>query len=1311
LLGLVGSIGLALLIMLGAVLGTQTGLRFAIGLAEDLAPGVLRVERAEGRVLGRLDLRGVELRLSEGFATTVGSMSLDWSPFAALAGTLPITKLLVSDLDITLPPSSDEPTEPFVLPDLVLPLGIELGQARVERLRLFTLGETSPFLTLDHADLSATVKRSELHIGHLDVALSEPRVQARAKGQAILLGQYPLSLDLDWSLEQSPSLALAGEARVRGDLSLLEIHHRLTGSARGELDVQVKDALGHRLAWDGRLEILGVDLPDLDPEWPEVAIAGRLETRGNLERATVTGGLDAKAPQLPDFGHLAVVLDLAWAEQILEIRAIEMTEQVSEARLSATGQLDLGSDSGLVELSGNWERLRWPLTGDLVAEAPEGKIEVSGTLDAFEYLASLSVLGPDLPATRLSLNGLGTQRDTRIVELRLEMLGGEVTGEGEVTWAPELRWALSLKAKDLDPGSLVEGLDDRLALQLTTSGGLAGFEYDLDAQSVGPGLPPSQLRLEGQGDVRETRIESIVLETLGGLIEGQVEVGWDPQVIWSATLDASGLNPGVYAADWPGSIDARLTSRGTLEPSGPDLTATIEQLEGDLRGYLIEASGKVTMIGESIRIEDLSAASGPSALRLQGRIEETLDLSFDLESSDLASLLPEARGSLTARGKVSGPRDAPRVSLDLSARDAEWAGQGIAGLTGTLDLGISPEDPFDVRLDGQGLVTGDMRWSSLSVRGSGRLPDHRIELALKGDPLALTVETSGGLDGEGAYLGQIARLDLASPTFGDWGLRSPAPISIAGPRVGLGPLCIRGPKGNGGCFDLNQEAADRWVASLDLALGDLTVVQPLLPENLAISGKGQVKGRFEAEGPVLSGSATAELPQGALRVSMGGGRDEVIDFSGTRLGLDASARALAARLAVPLGGLGRIDGTLDLAGWRLDDPARPGQPLGGTLGANIEGLDRVSNLVPDLTGMTGGIDMDFRLGGTIAAPGVSGEARVTNVGFEVPLVGLRVSDLNLKANAPAMHRMDLQGHANVGGGRLELNGDARFDGGAFASQIRVSGERLKVADTREYFALVSPDIQFEAKADGARLSGEIKIPEARIRPRSVPAGTRTPSSDVVLEDGAGTVPYPLDIDLRLRLGDDVTIDAFGVRGRLAGDLSLLQPPGREMLGNGQLQIIDGQYRLAGGLGLAAEFGAPLTIVQGRMIFARSPIGNPGLLLQAEREGGSTVAGVRVLGTLRDPKLAFFSETDPGMTQAEITKFLLTGIAPSSNEDAAAPGLAVGTYIAPKIFLEYESGLGDDPNSVRLRYDLTNRIEIQTETGARQGADIFFTFER
>ncbi|UHD17344.1 translocation/assembly module TamB domain-containing protein [Thiocapsa bogorovii] len=1307
LLGMVMSFALVLVLMLGLVLGTQTGLRFAVGLVEDLAPGVLSVERVEGRVTGQLTLDRLAIQVAD-FEMRADSIVLDWSPIAVLRGDLPIEVLRIQGLDLVLPPSPEE-SAPLVLPDLVLPLRIDLHEAQVERLRLFKSGEAEPFFVIEDTILSASLRGSELKLVRLEVMLPTPRLAARAFGRVELSGDYPLDLDLDWEMTQAPAIALQGSAKVTGDLASLQVRHRLSGSAQAALDVRLDDPLG-KPAWDGQLEILGVNLPDFGSDLPGVTVTGLLETQGDLEKAVVKGHIDARAPQLPDFGNLAAVLDVAWAGKVLEIRSLALTEQVSEARLNATGRLDLNVDPGRFEVTGAWERLRWPLSGDLIAESPRGQLDASGDFDAFVYSLSLAASGPDVPPATLDLGGSGSQTAAQIDALKLSVLDGELLGKGEVTWSPDVRWTLTLDGTNLDPVGLVEGLEDRLSFQFETSGGLDGFEYDFAARSVGPGLPPSQLRLGGRGDVRQTRIETLVLDTLNGRIEGGATLGWDPQVTWEATLDASDIDPGSFAAEWGGNLAARLSSRGKIEPSGPDLVARIEQFEGLLRGYPVLASGTVAMTGETIRIDGLDAASGSSALNLQGQIDKTIDLVFSLESPDLASVLPEAAGSLTARGKISGPRESPRVLLDLAARDAEWSGQGIATLSGRLDLGLSTEDPFDIRLDGSRLVVGDMIWDTLTMRGAGRIPDHRLELALKGEPLSVILDAAGGLDSAGAYTGRIARLDVDAASFGDWTLQRPSPIAVAGPTLAFGPFCIRGPADSGGCVELKRDANERAVASLDVTLADFTLLAPVLPETLDLTGNARVRGQFETAGSVLKGTASAEIPQGSLRVMMGGGRDETLDFSGTRLAIDAGAKALSVRLGIPLEGFGRVDGTLDLAGWRLDDPGRKSQPLAGTLRADLQGLDRIGNLVPEIAGMTGGLGVDLGVRGTLGAPALRGEAQVRDVGFTVPLIGLRVADLNLTASAPTGERLDLQGQADIGGGRLELTGDARLGGGGFAAQARVFGTGLKVADTTEYFALLSPDLNFEANSKGARLSGEITIPEARIRPRAIPAGTQTQSSDVVLADSSEEAALPLTIDLRVKLGDAVTVDAFGLRGRLAGNLGVSQMPGRDMLGNGQLQIIDGQYRLTTGLGLSAEIGAPLNISQGRVIYARSPIDNPGLVIQAERDGGSTVAGIRVLGTLREPKLTFFSGTDPGMTQAQITKFLLTGIAPGGSGESDT-GLAVGTYIAPKIFLEYETGLGDQANSVRHRYDLTDHVEIQTETGGNQGADIFYSFER
>jgi translocation and assembly module TamB len=76
----------------------------------------------------------------------------------------------------------------------------------------------------------------------------------------------------------------------------------------------------------------------------------------------------------------------------------------------------------------------------------------------------------------------------------------------------------------------------------------------------------------------------------------------------------------------------------------------------------------------------------------------------------------------------------------------------------------------------------------------------------------------------------------------------------------------------------------------------------------------------------------------------------------------------------------------------------------------------------------------------------------------------------------------------------------------------------------------------------------------------------------------------------------------------------------------------------------------------------------------------------------------------------VTQYLITGIPPKRGAEADSRALSVGTYVAPKLYMEYEGATSDAQESVKMRYDLSNHVELQTETGETQGGDIFFKFE-
>ena len=1348
------------LLVLVWVLGTESGLRSALALAEDLAPGVVQVERLQGRIAGDLHLEGLRLRLPD-LEVDAGSIDLRWRPLTALTGTLRIQELAGRDLRILTAPSPAEP-EPVTLPELVLPLGIEVERGLVERLSIGELpasgggeagtpGGPAPPFVIDRIALAAALIEGRLELRELALDLPEPSLRAQAQGQAELKGDYPLGLALDWTLTlpaatevdqgqaatptdapapapatpEQAGASLAGTGKVSGDLSRLRLETAIGGAVDLTLTGEVMQAL-ERPAWDARLELRQVDLPAFAPGLPQVDLHGTLATSGNLDQAKVTGRLEGEAQGLPEFGHLVADLDLIWAEQTLRIGALKLREDASGADLDVGGELVLGQDPGRFDLRASWERLRWPLVGEVLAETRTGRLTASGTFDAYAYSLAAEVAGRDLPGAALDLKGEGSRKGARVQALQVDTLGGRIDASGDLTWDPEPRWDLKVAAKQLDPGRLVPDLASRVSFEAESAGTLDGYDLRLVGETGGPALPEARIALAATGDRKSAKVETLRLDTLGGRIEVQGGGTWDTEPSWDANLVAEGLDPSQHWPDWPGKLAGKVATSGRMTPSGPDLGVQLEGIGGELRGYPVAASGRVRVAGQTVNIEELIASSGPTKARVGGRLGmaagERLDLAFALESPDLKTLLPEAEGRIQAEGTLGGTALSPEVKAKLAAKGVQVAGQGIEALEGNLDLGLGPQGRFDIRLTGKGLAAGGLVWQALEVRGDGSMADHRLSADLKGEVLSARLKATGALKPDQTYAGTLAEFELISKGHGHWRLQGPAPITYAQPRIGVGPLCLRdgqgrdGAGGSGGCVRFEQTGAGKWTADLDLDRLALGRLGPFLPSNMVAEGAASLKGRFAADGPVLKGNAALAVPKGSLRVKLGR-RTEVLDFSSARLGLDADAKGLAARLSLPLAGIGSADADLRLAGWRLDNPARPDQPLSGRVRAQVADLKRIASPVPDLTKVTGTIDLDLGLSGSLARPGVKGGARLFGGGFDVPLLGLAVRDLGLTADAVAPDHVVYKGGLDLGGGRLTVSGESQLIAGApgpagWQTQVRINGERLKVASSKEYFALVSPDIGLRVGASGLDVSGELRVPEARIRPRAIPPGTVSPSADVTLEKGGAkrAEPFPIAADVRLMLGDNVSIDAFGLRGLLRGDLRVIKAPGRGPVGDGQISVVDGTYRLSGTLGLMAAVGKPLTVEQGILVFAKTPLDNPGLVLTAQREGGDVTAGVRVLGTLKKPKLAFFSESDPDMSPSEITSYLITGVPPRRDSTADARAVAVGTYITPKLYMEYESNLGDAADKVKLRYELNNRIELQTETGSGQGADIFYKFE-
>jgi translocation and assembly module TamB len=270
----------------------------------------------------------------------------------------------------------------------------------------------------------------------------------------------------------------------------------------------------------------------------------------------------------------------------------------------------------------------------------------------------------------------------------------------------------------------------------------------------------------------------------------------------------------------------------------------------------------------------------------------------------------------------------------------------------------------------------------------------------------------------------------------------------------------------------------------------------------------------------------------------------------------------------------------------------------------------------------------------------------------------------------------------------------------------------------------------------------VTVPEARIEPRQL-VGAVMPSADEVLVDretaADGPDGYQVSTEIRLVLGKAVTIDAFGLNGRLEGEVLARTRPGEVPIGSGELAIEDAEYK---------AYGRELEVERGRLLFPGGPVADPGIDLLATKEVPGYDVGVIVRGRLRRPELTLWS--DPSLPQSQIASLLVVGRTLDSlqtgdrqslgnSSDLAAQGgallagqighyigldevafeagldneasVVLGKFLSPRLYIGYGISLTDSVNTFKLRYTVGDRWVVRGEAGEEQSADIEYTIER
>lgn len=942
----------------------------------------------------------------------------------------------------------------------------------------------------------------------------------------------------------------------------------------------------------------------------------------------------------------------------------------------------------------------------------------------------------DLNAYRVMLQPLQASFDKDFKTLTLQQLQlaspqvkGLVNAAGTVQLdAHPISADLALDWKNLElPADLVGQVLDSQG-RLAVKGSADAYHAEGDV-TIGPPGKPAKLALNLDGTPQQVQLHTLSLLQPQGTFATNGTLTLQPELAWQLQANASKFDPGQLLAGWQGSLDADLGTHGKLAKNSPDVTLDLRKLEGQLRQRHLRGSGHLHVSPNEVVDGTLDLASGNSTVKLQARPGESNDANVTLAIASLGDWLPQAGGRLDGQFRVRGKFPKLAVNGTLQGQSLTWETQRVQQLQLQADVPDISTIGGKLELDAAGAEIGGLAFHRLRLNGQGTSAQHQLTLDAQGTQLSTSLALDGSLKGQN-WNGVLSSLVLDVQGLPRWRLQQSARLSWNHGNASASDLCL-----TAGdpllCVNGTMDKTGNIDAGYRLHAVPLTlIIDAVGNTDIPFTAEGTLEGNGklhrDAAG-VLSGNASITSPQG--RVTYNEHPDQpVLVYKDLAVNANLAPNNQQATLHAAINGAGRLDGQVNIIGAQ--------QTLAGQIGLHLDNLAFVSLFTDAVANIKGRVDGDFKLAGTLSEPAITGQASVESFAAEVPDAGLKLTEGRLIVSAVNTQQLRINGTVKSGKGALAIDGTAGLNAQT-PSAITLKGNAFTAVDIPAANVTISPDLLVRRDTQGIQATGSVKLDSANVNLDKLPGnGVNKASLDVVVVDqpqqASNSGPTPINASIKVDLGQHTHLVGMGLDGRLSGVLTVDERPGRQTTGQGQIAV-NGTYK---------AYGQNLQIQQGQLLFASTPIDNPGLNIKAIRSltPNATInegqqVGLQITGTAQRPVLTVFS--NPVMDQSDALSYLVTGKplsqvssgGESSRVNAAAQALGsatgnllaksvgsklgiedigvsssdalngssaftVGKYLSPRLYLSYGVGLFEPGQVITLRYRLSRRWSFE-----------------
>ena len=1071
------------------------------------------------------------------------------------------------------------------------------------------------------------------------------------------------------------------------------VSDRLDLTARGELNARDPLELNGDIAWTFR--------PAEQPQW-----AGRATLKGNLDRLAATGQLTQ--PFVATVRGALSDLRTAWRWD---------------------------ADAGVFEFT-------------LKPWSPESKVLVrhvalaaSGNRDGFRVSG---MMHPQMPATGpldVSLTGNYEKRTLRADALRIAQRGGKtvIDGSGSVRFG-DGPMRLDFKGAWRDFGW---PLDAKPVATSTrgefTFAGQLPYRYTASGDLRLPEVPPIDFSAAGELDRDAVRFERLIAQTFGGEIEASGQVAFGAANAWQVSAAARDIDPASVDARFPGRLTFRLAAEGAGFEAKGRWSANLRDLKGKLRSLPVSGHAQASHANGRYRIADADLRLGAAHLQANGQYGGQHDLNWQIAVPNASELAPDASGSLTSKGRLSGTGREPQVHGTLTAQDLRYLEYRLGRLEAQADLDLADARASHLQVSGVKLELDGRVVHSAEIVLDGRASAHQLSVLADGDAMSLALRTQSGYD-DGTWRGEIVKLDAG---IGSAALRlaGPARYAVSRDLIELEQLCLAGATTERACARGNWRRAGAWNVAVDASGLPLKVLAAGSARQSEYSGVLAVQATAQQEpGQPWTGSGNATFADGLFRYRRATGAMENVRIGSGRASFEATPQRLSGEVkldateAASLTATGRSDRTgVD---WR-------DFPLTGSLNVQTRELGFLPVLVPEVDRAAGKLNADLKFAGRLGAPEIEGSLVLEEGELDLYAVNLQLREIAMRADLKGTG-LKLEAKTRAGKGVAEVVGGLEWRDRLPFGQIKLKGENLELVNVPEAQVSVSPDLRFRIDGRKIGVDGAVRVPHAFLTPADL-SGAVLSSSDEVLvgqEPESDENRFEVTVGVQLVLGKDVRVDSFGLKARVEGNIATYVAPDEVSTATGELKVAEGKY---------AAYTRELDIERGRLIFTGGPVSDPGVDLRASKEFPEATVGVNVRGTLRNPRLSFWS--DPLLPQSQVASLIVTGGKLESfqddNQAGAKPGrdellaqgsavlanqlgeqlgvdvgdvylesdtndqtrVVLGRYLSPRFYVSYGISLTEAINTLKLRYTINDRWTIESEAGEHRSADLEYKIER